>query len=271
MKKGFTLAEGATHIKKVTLNLIQGLSMPIKFPFREESTLIDSVSRHGMTKTLGFTLAEVLITLGIIGVVAVMTIPNLVATHKAKRLRSQFLKSYSTIQQVFKRMEADDVSLDPSTYPTGTFYKTFGQYLQAARYCYRNASDAQCFSGSSSGKQYKSFDGKSTVAYNWFDDGQIALQDGTLIMFENYTSVRQLWVSVDLNGFNNPPNRWGYDLFTFEFLDGELRTMGDIQTKYNDLDKYCNPKGSSALNGIACAYKAKTNTDYFKWVVKNLK
>ena len=122
-----------------------------------------------------------------------------------------------------------------------------------------------------SGKQYTTYDGKSTVAYNWFDDGQIALQDGTLILFENYTDINQLWLSVDLNGFNTPPNRWGYDLFTFEFLDGELRTMGDKQTKYNNPDQYCNPNTSSTLNGITCANKAKTETDYFKRIIKKFK
>ena len=63
-----------------------------------------------------FTLAEVLITLGIIGVVAALTIPSLITNYKAHRLRSQFLKSYSVVQQVFKQMEADDVSLDPVSY-----------------------------------------------------------------------------------------------------------------------------------------------------------
>lgn len=43
-------------------------------------------------KRSAFTLAEVLITLGIIGVVAAMTIPNLISNYKAKRLRTQFLK-----------------------------------------------------------------------------------------------------------------------------------------------------------------------------------
>ena len=65
---------------------------------------------------LGFTLAEILITLGVIGVVAAITIPNLIANNKAKKLRSQYLKSYSTVQQVFKLMEADDVSTDPNSY-----------------------------------------------------------------------------------------------------------------------------------------------------------
>ena len=80
----------------------------------------------------GFTLAEVLITLGIIGVVAAMTIPNLIATHKAKRFRTQFLKSYSTIQQVFKQMQADDISIDPADYPIQEYYKVFGKYLKGA-------------------------------------------------------------------------------------------------------------------------------------------
>ena len=78
---------------------------------------------------LGFTLAEVLITLGIIGVVAAMTIPNLIATHKAKRFRTQFLKSYSTIQQVFKQMQADDISIDPADYPIQEYSKVFGKSL----------------------------------------------------------------------------------------------------------------------------------------------
>ena len=73
----------------------------------------------------GFTLSEVLITLGIIGVVAALTIPGLITQYKAKRLHSQFMKSYSVIQQAFKQMSEDDVSIDPTTYKNRTFYQTF--------------------------------------------------------------------------------------------------------------------------------------------------
>lgn len=68
------------------------------------------------SKNHAFTLAEILTTLGIIGVLAALTIPELITNYKAKKFRSQFLKSYSTVQQVFKQMEADEVSLDPTTY-----------------------------------------------------------------------------------------------------------------------------------------------------------
>ena len=44
-------------------------------------------------------MAEVLITLGIIGVVAAMTIPNLIANTNGAKFRSQFKKTLSTLNQ----------------------------------------------------------------------------------------------------------------------------------------------------------------------------
>ncbi|MBR1423986.1 type II secretion system protein [bacterium] len=52
-----------------------------------------------MTKRFGFTLAEVLITLGIIGVVAAMTIPTLIANTNSAKFRSQYKKALSTLNQ----------------------------------------------------------------------------------------------------------------------------------------------------------------------------
>lgn len=55
--------------------------------------------RFGFTSKAGFTLAEVLITLGIIGVVAAMTIPTLIANTNGAKFRSQFKKTLSTLNQ----------------------------------------------------------------------------------------------------------------------------------------------------------------------------
>ncbi len=51
-------------------------------------------------KKQGFTLAEVLITLGIIGVVAAMTIPNLIANTNSARFSSGFKKALASVAQV---------------------------------------------------------------------------------------------------------------------------------------------------------------------------
>jgi len=231
-----------------------------------------------MNKRHGFTLAEVLITLGIIGVVAALTIPGLINNYKAHRLHSQFLKSYSTIQQVFKQMEADDVSLNPADYVKGNlFYKQFMKYLQAPFDCgisynLTTKTILPCFDTST--VNYKSYTGNSLLSIKTkFDDGEIALQDGTLLIFENNNGADDgvIWVHVDLNGYNNPPNRWGYDLFTFQFVDGELVTMGDKKSDYTDMSKYCSKTSTEGLNSIACAQKAKENSDYFKELIKEFK
>ncbi|MBR6721846.1 type II secretion system protein [bacterium] len=68
----------------------------INFTFAESST------HKGMPPVLaktGFTLAEVLITLGIIGVVAAMTIPNLIANTRAHQYRAKFKKAISSLSQ----------------------------------------------------------------------------------------------------------------------------------------------------------------------------
>ena len=52
-----------------------------------------------MTKRTGFTLAEVLITLGIIGVVAAMTIPTLISNTSGAQFKTAFKKSLSTLNQ----------------------------------------------------------------------------------------------------------------------------------------------------------------------------
>ena len=225
-----------------------------------------------------FTLAEVLITLGIIGVVAALTIPSLMNAHKAARYRSQFLKSYSTLQQAFRLMQEDDVSTDPATYPHGTYYQTFRNYLKGTLDCERIGREVKnppCWTRNApiENKTYKSLDKKSNVNTGLLDDGQLVLPDGTNVYVENVAGTGEyiVLVSVDINGYMSPPNRWGYDLFTFQMIEGELKVMGDINTKYTIQQTYCNHAATGFLNGIACAINAKNNPDYFKKIIKELK
>lgn len=221
----------------------------------------------------GFTLAEVLITLGIIGVVAALTIPALINNYKAARLKSQFLKSYSTIQQVFKRMQDDGYSTDQKSYMDGnSYYKIFAKYIAGATVC--NRQNPLCYDVY--GKlMYKG------IHWSFLDDGQILLPDGTLLMFENMVGNPWVMVTIDLNGIKNPPNLEGYDTFTFQLVNDELHTMGDIGTnyvgeKFCDIDKVRNQADKASTGdyynyasfGMTCAHYAKIDSDYFKKIVK---
>ena len=222
-------------------------------------------------------MAEVLITLGIIGVVAALTIPGLIQKNQANKLKSQYLKAYSEIAQSIKLMKNDDVSLGTRTYGSGnSFYKTFYTYFKNAHLCGTSGTgikkDNLCFYGGDT--SYKTLDGQYSVPYNYFDDGQFVLMDGALVLLENpYSSTNPtVWIHVDINGKTQKPNRWGIDLFTFYMNDDEeIVPMGAKGTSYSDTDKFCNPKLSNGTNGIACAVKAMDNSDYFKEAVKWIK
>ena len=231
-----------------------------------------------------FTLAETLITLGIIGVVAAITIPGLINNYKAKQLRTKYLKAYSTVAQAFKLMQNDDINTNIKDYEGGSFAKIFARYLSAATVCSIRAYDKDNGEKNSPGcYSYKLGTGFNNDGYKYlskngfandgtFNNGQLMLQDGTLIFFDDCPE-RENWkgclVTVDINGFNQKPNRMGVDFFVFEVLDGTLHTLGDQDTSYRfhndcDLDK-------PNQGGWTCSTNASSNSDYFKMVVKKIK
>lgn len=66
---------------------------------RKGFTLAECASHGAVSNKLGFTLAEVLITLGIIGIVAAMTMPALIQKQQRKEASSRLKKFVSTFSQ----------------------------------------------------------------------------------------------------------------------------------------------------------------------------
>ncbi|MDE6137924.1 MAG: type II secretion system GspH family protein, partial [Candidatus Gastranaerophilales bacterium] len=60
----------------------------------------------------GFTLAETLITLGIIGVVAALTIPGLITSYKKHVIASSLKRAVSSINQAIKQSEAENGEME---------------------------------------------------------------------------------------------------------------------------------------------------------------
>ena len=86
-----------------------------------------------MTKRFGFTLAEVLITLGIIGVVAAMTMPTLINSTQGAQYKAAFKKALSAISQaVTLNVALDEVDFgDIDT--TNTMTKILSQRMNVVR------------------------------------------------------------------------------------------------------------------------------------------
>lgn len=69
-----------------------------------------------MRKYIGFTLAEVLVTLGIIGVVAAMTMPALIQNYRNQVVETRLKKFYSTMNQAIAMSIKDNGDVETWTY-----------------------------------------------------------------------------------------------------------------------------------------------------------
>lgn len=226
-----------------------------------------------------FTLAEVLITLGIIGIVAAMTLPALVNQTKGKELETALQKAYTILQQALQQMQYDtgmipnnaNFGSQQGTNETGggKFADNFRPYFLSHGNCKTRGCISQSYTDDDGNtqlmtKKYKTYNNASYIDTQKLDDGQMIWSDGMLVMIENYTS--DILITIDVNGVHKKPNRWGHDLFTFQIEEstGKLLPMGAQNTTYKNLNTYCSSKSTDRLNGIGCTYKALTEKDYFK-------
>lgn len=195
---------------------------------------------------LGFTLAEVLITLGIIGVVAAMTLPVLVANYKEKEIIAKAKKNYSLIMQAFKLAQADaGVPEDNSILYSGAsssddVVKELAKYIPGGNLCLSNSKSQICSDlkykvqysayknkfGSVSPpaiilpdngvifvtlSSYKCVDTVATGTSLDSDGNPIYNPDGTTA---TWTQIRNSCgdLILDVNGAK-APNKYGYDAF----------------------------------------------------------
>lgn len=189
------------------------------------------VSNGGkMKKRNAFTLAEVLITLGIIGIVAAMTLPTLVANHRNKELQTRFKKAYSTLWNVHQRMIADyggvysifiQKDWDSNSSPLLVTKKyeqieAFAKYFSGAKICDYSKSYLSC-SGKSLPAEYKTYTGNKNASFSADTtfDRAIITNDGMSFFFGSVT-YRNARIYFDTNGTAKGPNRLGFDLFAFD-------------------------------------------------------
>lgn len=211
-----------------------------------------------------FSLAEVLITLGIIGIVAAMILPTLVQNYQNKILSEQLKKGYSVISQAFTLMYIDmGEKLNPQSYPSKTFAENFKKYLSTSAYSSSSGITGIDEEDYYKSKVYKNYNNTSEIDASLLDEGQMIISDGMVIFIQNSPVVAAgILITIDINGIKKRPNRWGHDLFTFRIDEkGKLipSELPDSNYLYGNKNKYCSIISTAKQNGLACTYYAVNN------------
>ena len=136
-------------------------------------------------KKRAFTLTEVLVTLGIIGVVAALTIPTLIKNHQRQVHVIQLKKVYSELSQALKESMVKKRALtlnEARTFDSGA-ESFFNTYFAKSKIC---SGSAGCLADN-----YKKLDGSpSTVELNSSSGFKCAtLADGAVVCISNPPSI----------------------------------------------------------------------------------
>ncbi len=195
-----------------------------------------------MRKERGFSLAEIVVTLMIIGVIAAMTLPSLRQTAEEREKVAQVKKAYSILTQATERAEQDNGPI--KTWDSSKLNEIYKPYFNIAQEC---PPGKGCFT---EGNRLYPNNAKDT---NYGVSG-ILLADGISIKInsglgskESYgispddiTNAKGMFY-VDING-PKPRNKWGEDVFLFVLV----KDKGVLPSGYYDESKCITTYGCAA-------------------------
>ena len=165
----------------------------------------------------GFTLAEVLITLGVIGVVAAMTMPTLIKKHQQHVAVTQLKKAYTELNQAIKFSEAEYGDIKDWNWEQSKsefFNQYFSHYLKIKQ---TKLSEENI--------TYYNISGTPQESLGVMRDGGtqsyiIQTNSGYQLFFWDYDLSHNsggFGIYVDING-RKKPNTFGKDVFSFYLI-----------------------------------------------------
>ena len=209
-----------------------------------------------------FTLAEVLITLGIIGVVAALTIPNLLTAHKKHVIESKLERAVSVINQTIKMSESENGEMETwdknLTYPE-FIDRYFRPHIKIMQIC-----EGYNTCGYQGTQNWTHLNGTKNGAYHSpFNNGRVPFisMDGILYVFgyksenTNVAANNDKIIIIDING-SQKPNVFGQDVF-FLYRDEEADSIipYGADKGHDAIKSSC----SKTSNGMYCAAWIREN------------
>lgn len=177
------------------------------------------------TKILGFSLSEALIAVAVIGIIAAITVPNVISSFQKQSMIALLQKTYLELGQnlIILRTEAYNKTFYQSilSLQGRTIANTAGRffigdannkpYYSIAKDCGTTAQP--CFAAS-----YSNINGNKTEAFSCSTGYNVIIKSGTAMCIVPANDGNPAVVYVDVNGSDNP-NIGGRDMFTFYIYD----------------------------------------------------
>lgn len=218
----------------------------------------DTKIRRGTNNVLiGFTLAEVLITLGIIGVVAAMTLPTLITKYQKNQTVNQLKKAYSEINQAIRLAESEHGLIDSWDFADFATSEDRAKYF-SENYLFPHIKvikKCQPVSSECWADNLYNLDGVRVSAGN--GDVAFVTPSGYSVFYWLHQVGNGGWFWIDINGPSKRPNTLGRDIFPFIMSWGNAESVGSAVSECTKkmgflpkgLDCRVSPKREDLING----------------------
>lgn len=207
-----------------------------------------------------FTLAEILITLGIIGVVAAITIPTLISNYKKKQLETQIKTTYATIQQTLRFAEDENISYstvaDGSSRYLKEWYDDFlAKHMKIEQVCVDRVPKG-CWHQvyTQVGSKYGDDEGigSGILGFRIVKGASVTLDGYSAHDMKGHFGINTdesgLILFFDANG-KSKPNVLGKDVFIMAWTEKGLVPAGYSKTA-EQIEQNCNAIGVYCLNKV---------------------
>ena len=217
-------------------------------------------------KKSGFTLAEVLITLGIIGVVAALTTPALNSAYQQSKVPPTLRKFINTMETANQHILNDNESTR-ITVAVNNDMENY--YTELSKYVEGVISDDDYVAISANLKKYNGDSIGAIIAPQQDAKAIFSFADGSEMAMEAFIDYGTpkgsykggiAYVLYDINGFNTKPGRVGKDIFEFSLDDGgavipwggkQQRQAYDFTADWKDGNDKCSE--DTVNSGETCA------------------
>ena len=169
-------------------------------------------------KKRGFTLAEVLITLGIIGIVAALTLPSLIANYQKQLTIARLKETTNLIAQMYTLSEANNGFSDTwelNNVNSDTLFDFLNEYIFPYIKTTKTCKESELINCGWDLDKGKTLSGSSFTSWSG-NKAAAVLPNGTSLIFVTRSSYSYIIVFLDING-KAPPNILGKDVFRMNF------------------------------------------------------
>ena len=218
-----------------------------------------------------FTLAEVLITLGVISVVAAMTLPVIKSQIEKQVFRSQFMKQYRNFENILRYIEVENgQSFACYEYSYGGWSNKYTEcdlmwneifkQLKIVKKCTYGTNN--CSPIYKTPQEINNNGGIANATRNALYNKYTSyiMADGSILyLYDRPDKYDNFRFFIDVNG-KKGPNKWGYDVFPFIFYKPS-NSLNAI-TKLKDVPYPMCEKGGRRLKNMLLN-NDNVNTNYF--------